>query len=280
MVSTSLSTGLNPLIDGAKGYFKKAFQVENIHVGEEVDKTLNWVPSLYFKQNDNLTVICEASEGPYPMIFGMRRLDILKLEMPVSVYCVCPEEAYLAQQADAKRLMNDGYGLLTVDAIGNVQKRSACIPLLQQIMDEEFNREIKGLPQKIRTRLAESFDRYKHSAPSGSTDIAEIMEGLILKAGREAAQKTWIDSGDAKPGQSAKTLLAMQNSAQFQSVAAAVGAAQAYISMYRNLNHHFPKNKKDAAKRYRDCRHSFLEGLKKVVFVRESFRKISLSGGL
>lgn len=280
MSDNGLSSGLQSLLEAAKAYFKVAFQSPPFHISEQVDKGLSWIPSLHFKINDHLTVICEVSEGPYPLILTMRRLDILKLQMPVSVYSVCTEEAYLTQQADAKRLMNDGYGLLTVDAEGNVQKRSSTIPLLQQINDEEFHSELKGLPQKLRTRLAESFDRYKHNAPSGSADIAEVMEGLILKAGREAAKKKWILASEAKPGAPAATLAAMQKSPQCQSILAAIGGAQSYISMYRNLNHHFPKDKKQAARKYRDCRHGFLEGLKKVVFLRESLRKITLSGGL
>jgi hypothetical protein len=267
-------------MEAAKAYFKITFQSPPFHVSEPIDKALSWSPSLHFKINDHLTVICEASETAYPLIFSMRRLDVLKLQMPVSIYCICTEEVYLAQQADAKRLMNDGYGLLTVDAEGNVQRRSPTIPLLQQINDVEFHADIKSLPQKLRTRLAESFDRYNHNAPSGAADIAEVMEGLILKAGREAAKKKWIAAADAKPGSPAATLAAMQKAPQCNSVLAAIGAAQAYISMYRNLNHHFPKDKKQAAKKYRDCRHAFLEGLKKIVFVRESLRKIQLSGSL
>jgi hypothetical protein len=128
--------------------------------------------------------------------------------------------------------------------------------------------------------LAESFERYNHNAPSGSADIAEVMEGLILRAGRDAAKKKWISASDAKPGAPASTLKAMQNATQLQNASAAIAAAQAYISMYRHLNHHFPKDKKQAAKKYRDCRHSYLEGLKKLSFIRDAFRKVGLSGGL
>jgi hypothetical protein len=275
-----LSSGLTFLVEGAKSYFKSTFQSVPFHTNEVVDKSLNWVPSLHFKINEHLTIICEASESPYPLMFSMRRQDVLKLQMPISVYCVCPEEAYLAQQAEAKRLMNHGYGLLTVDAEGNVQRRSACIPLLQQITDEEFHADIRALPRKVRTRLAESFETYKHNAPSGSADIAEVMEGLILKAGREAANKKWISNSAAKPGAPAATLAAMHEAPQLQNALAAISAAHAYISMYRNVSHHFPKDKKQAAKKYRDCRHSYLEGLKKIAFVRESFVKVGLSGGL
>jgi hypothetical protein len=281
MSDEGISSGLEFLITRARAYFAQIYQSPPFHVSEALDSALNWQPSLHFQVNDHLTIICEASESPYPLIFKMRRLDVLKLNRPIAVYCTCPEEAYLSNQAEAKELMNDGYGLLTVDQQGNVQKRSGCIPLLQQINDGEFVSEIKKMPRKMRTRLAEAFERYKNNAPSGSADIAEVMEGLILKAGREAANKGWIPASQAKPGAPAATLTAMQNSAQFQSsAAAAVGAAQAYISMYRNVNHHFPKNKVQAAQKYRDCRHGFLEGLKKVAFVRDSFKNLGLTGGL
>ena len=279
MADNSLSSGLDLLIDSAKSYFRLTFQVSPLQVAKAIDKTVNWAPSLTFKINDHLIVVCEPSENAYPAIFSMRRTDIMRLQVPISIYCICDEEVYLKQQADAKRLINDGYGLLTVDADGNVQRRSTAIPLLQQINDEEFRTEIRSLPQKLRTRLAESFDRYKHNAPSGSADIAEVMEGIILKAGREAADKGWIEASSAKPSAPAATLVAMQGSKQFASILAAVGAAQGYISMYRNLNHHFPKNKKEATKRYRDCKHSFIEGLKQVVFLHEFLRKIKLTGG-
>ena len=280
MTDTGLASGLQALVDGAKSYFGQLFQNPQFHISEAVDSGLNWIPSLYFRVNDHLTVICEASENPYPLIFSMRRLDVLKLQIPVSIYCICTEEAYLGHQGDAKRLMNDGYGLLTLDAQGNVQRRASCIPLLQQITDEEFQSDIRTLPKKLRSRIAEAFDRYKHNAPSGSADMAEIMEGLVLKAGRDAARKKWISPSDAKPGAPAATLKAMSDSAKFNNATAAIGAAQAYISMYRNINHHFPKNKKQAATKYRDCRHSFLEGVKKIVFFRDVMRALGLTGGI
>ena len=45
---------------------------------------------------------------------------------------------------------------------------------------------------KIRTHLAEAFLSYKHGAPQGAAKLAEVFEGLVLKAGREAASKTWL----------------------------------------------------------------------------------------
>ena len=279
MPSGGLSSGDAFLTRAARKYFNELFQNPTVSSGE-VDPALNWTPSFHFKVHDHLAILVEVSESPYPLILNIRRTDIIKVQMPIAVYCACPEEAYLAQQSDAKRLMNDGYGLLTVAADGSAQRRSGCIPLLQQITKEEFLADIKGLPGKFRTRLAESFERYNANAPSGLVDITEVMEGLVLKAGRDAVTQTWIDKKDAKPGAPAKTLQAMQAAPQFQNVSAAIGAAQGYISMYRNISHHFPKDRKQAAKKYRDCRHGFLEGLKKIVFFRDALRGLGLSGGL
>jgi hypothetical protein len=113
--------------------------------------------------------------------------------------------------------------------------------LIQRISEEEFKNELNGLPPVIRRRLVEAFDRYNASAPSGVADIAEVLEGFILKAGREAAKKTWIASADAKAGQPARTLDAMQLAPQFAASMAAIGSVRGYVAEYRNTSHHFPK---------------------------------------
>jgi hypothetical protein len=107
-----------------------------------------------------------------------------------------------------------------------------------------------------------------------------VFEGMVLKAGRDAAKKKIIKTSEAKPGAPAKTLEALLNTPQCRNAAAAIGGAQSYISMYRNTAHHFPKNKKQALKKYRDCRHGFLDGLKKVQQFREAMKNSGLSGAL
>ncbi len=280
MAAGELSSGTTFLVNSAKKYFEVTFQGPQIHLESPVDSTLNWIPALHFKLNDHLTVIAEASETPYPLIFSLRRQDVIRLQQPVAIYCICPEESYLHDQSASKRLIADGYGLITIASDGSAQKRASCIPLIQQITDEEFLADIRNLPRKFRTRLAEAFDRYKFNAPSGVADIAEVFEGLVLKAGRDGVKRTWLPAWEVRPGAPARTLQAMTASPQFQNTRAAIGAAEAFISMYRNTSHHFPKNAKQAATKYRDCRHGFLEGLKKLVFFRDAVKSIGLTGGL
>jgi hypothetical protein len=107
-----------------------------------------------------------------------------------------------------------------------------------------------------------------------------VLEGLVLKAGREAAKKGYVDPKDAKPGKPGATLAALVASAQGSSLAGAIGGVQNHISYYRNSAHHFSKNKKQAYIKYRDCRHGFLDGLKKVKQFRDAMRTMGLSGNL
>ena len=280
MAQGGLSSGDEFLIASAKSYFTETYQNPPLAVAAPLDKNLSWVPTLSFKIHSFLIVAAEVSETPYPLILRIRRHDIQKIHIPIAVYCICPEEAYLKDQASAKALMNDGFGLITVAADGTTQRRAASIPLIQQITDTEFALEIKGLPYFLRRRIAEAFDRYKFSAPSGTADIAEVMEGLILRAGRDAAAKKWIANADAKAGSPARTLGAMDGASEFNNARAAIGAAQGFVNMYRNTSHHFPKDKKQAARKYSDCKHGFVEGIKKICLFRTSMRLLGLSGGL
>lgn len=279
---SGLSSGHDALRDAACAYFSEMYEKPTIKLGESIDPNLRWKPTIQFTMNGHLTVIAEVSDTLYPAIFNMRQMDILDLEMPISVYCVCPEEVFLdaGQQSEVKRLQEHGYGLLTVDAAGNVQRRVKGIPLTQLIRDKEFRREIGGLPANIRQMIVEAYERYNNSPPAGTAAISEVLEGMVLKAGREASAKGWIAANQVKAGQPSQTLQAMIGAPQCGGIAAALGGAQHYISVYRNTSHHFPKNKKQAYVKYRDCKHAFLDGIKKIQTLRASLRGIKFSGGL
>ncbi|WP_342361897.1 hypothetical protein [Terrarubrum flagellatum] len=280
MSTVGLSSGTDFLRDSAKAHFEKIFQQPTILLNSQLDANLSWRPSIQFTVNGHQTIVAEASETPYPLIFNMRRTDILNVQAPITVYCVCPEEAYLADQPSAKKLMADGYGLFTVDAQGTVVKRCGSIPLVMQITDGLFVEEIKGLPKKFRQRIAESFEKYKQNAQSGVADISEVVEATVFKAGKDAVAKGWVTASDVKPGFSAKTLEALKDAANLKNAAAAIGGAQSFISVYRNSAHHTPRNKKQAYTKYRDCRHGFLDGIKKIAHFRDSVKQCGLTGNL
>ena len=245
-MSTDLSTGAAYLRRSAILHFANLYENPSMLVGKAIDPNLGWVPTFFFTVNGHVTVACEISEGPYPTILEMRRKDIEEIANPIAVYCVCPEESYLANQSDAKRLISHGFGLLTIDSNGKAQSRASCIPLIHRISDLTFKDEIATLPKILKQRLAESFDRYKQNAPSGVADVSEVIEGMIVRAGRDAVKKNWISANKVRPGHTAETIDAILQSNKAIQAAAALGGVRSHISQYRNSASHFPKNKKQA----------------------------------
>lgn len=279
-MSSEFISGSGALTAATKKYIASHYQNPVIKVSAEVSPKLGYIPALQFKINSHLVALIEVSDTPYPAILDLRRVEIEDLQIPICVYCACPEEAYIARQDDVKRLIKHGFGLLTVSADGTVQPRATGIPLIQRIARELFQEEIKTLPLIIRRRLVEAYDKYVNSAPAGVADVSEVVEGLILTAGREAVKKNWLSSADVRPGRPADTLSAMQNLPRFNNASSAIGSVKGYMSEVRNNSHHFPKNPANAAKKYRECRHSFLEGLKRAVSFHGAMKNAGLSGSL
>lgn len=275
MVQPGLTTGTDYLLDAAKAHFDAIFHQPAMKINEPLDG-LNWSPAISFKPNAYSLVIAETSETVFPAMFNLRRAKLEKYTVPVSVYSVCAEEEFLKSQDAVKELVEAGYGLVTVDVSGASHVRQECVPIQQIIYREIFNEEIKSLPRSIRQRLAESFQRYSHIPPSGVTDITEVMEGVIVKAGAAAKKKSWLTNAEVKVDVAA-LLKNMQAKPQFGGALGAIGSAQGFMSEWRNANHHFPKNAAAAAKRYRDCRHGFLEGLRQIKNFKEAMSNIGLS---
>lgn len=276
--SVELSSGTDFLRDAALGYLSNQFANPPIFLGSEIAPGIKWKPAIQLRLSNHLTLVVEASETPYPQIFRLRHTDISQLQMPISICCVCPHEAYLAQQDEVKDLMAHGYGLYTVEANGIVTERFGSIPVIQQISSGYLKEEIKGLPDRIKQRVLSAYYIYKTSAPAGVANITEVVEAMVFRAGADAVKKGWISAASAKAGKTAATLTAMTKASEFNNAAAAIGGAQGYHNRYRNAAHHPPKNKQQAFRKYRDCRHGFLEGVKELQHFREAMKNVGLSG--
>ena len=266
------------LAEAAAKYFRGIYERARMRFREVVIAELGWEPSLHFKANDHLTIIVEASETPYPQILRLRHAEVLSVHMPISVYCMCPEEAYLqeSKQPDVNNLRSHGYGLLTADKKGKVTKRFGCIPLIQHLPESEFTTEIKDLPIGTRVRIKEAFESYNQNAGGGVRELTEIMEGLVLDAGKKMASKTWIDK-KATQGPLADMLDAMAATPKCRNAAAAIGGARSYMSEYRNPSHHPPRNEREAYTKYRDCLHAFRDGIKTIQKFRSAMKNLGIN---
>lgn len=262
---------------GAK-YFSEIYENPTIKFHEKVDPALHWCPSLHFKANNHLKIIGESSELLYPLVFRLSHADILAVNEPISVFCICPEEIYLqeSKQPEVNDLRAHGYGLLTVDKNGKVTKRFTCIPLIQHLPEAEFNSEIKDLPSKLRVRLKDAYENYNHNSGAGVKALTEIVEELVINAGKKMVTKNWINQKTLN-GPLANLLDGMTSANQCRGAIAAIGGARSYISDYRNTSHHVPRNKKQAFQKFRDCLHAFRDGLKKIQNFRTAMKNLAIN---
>jgi len=278
MSDMGIVAGGDRLRDAAVGFLKQKYHGAKIAVETSIHKDLRWSPTLYFKASPHLIHAYEVSDTLYPEIFRIRRNDLADFDMPISAYAICAEERFLADQKGAQELFKHGFGLLTVDADSVCLEQRGCIPLMQRISEDQFKSELAGIPTSLKRRMSDAFDLYGKNAPAGVTQLSEIIEGLILQAGRDAAKKTWISNNQAQPGKPAVTLDAFIASQQMKDTAAVAGGVRSHIAQYRNTSHHFPKNAKQAALKYRDCRHGFLDGVKQVKLFAAAMKAKGLSG--
>ena len=282
MTGLALSSGGLFLQQAAREYFDGVYASPHFYEMSPLPSGLAWSPALRFVLNGNINVFVEPSEdAPFPRIFMRRHSEILQYPAPISVYSVCPEEAALraSDQAELKRMLDLGFGLIQVSADGEAQCRKLAVPLVQVISPEAFRGATQKFPKKIKQRVSDAFEDYQHKPPAGVSNLSEVVEGLVLKARDEAINKNIVTKGDA--GSSvAQALDALHDANHFNNAKAAIGGARSYISDYRNLSHHFPLNKAQAARKYEDARHAFLEGLRQITNFRKAMQNAGLTGDL
>ena len=280
MADTTLSSGSQALIDSTRAYFNNVFENPPIENDDKLYNTLQWQPSLHVKLNKYLDVLVEVSEdAPYPVMLSRRQGAVLAVHQPLAVYSVCPVEVYLspAKQGELRELERDGFGLLTVDKDGNVSERIHAIPLIHRVSESEFKASIDGLPSAIKQRLAQCFQTYKNKPPVGVGEVAELLEGLVLEAGKRGVKKGWLTQAQVIAGKPAKTLDAMSSSAQTKNHNAAWGGVRSFIKEYRNVAAHYVTKPKDAKRKFLDCRHALIAGIQHTASFLEACKKLKLT---
>ena len=250
-----------------------------MYLDQELHRNLRWTPALRFTIRDHVNVFVEPSEtGPYPRILKMKATEVRDFPQPISVYAVCPKNV-TSNQTDVNRLKADGFGLITVGTDGKAEMDVPTIPLVQIISKGKFKEEIIGLPLRIRQRATEAFEDYCNQPVNGVKTLSEVMEGLVTRAGKDSTKKGYLSNNQL--GDTVATMLnALYGASQFQQAQAAIGGVRSYMAQYRNLTHHWPKNKKIAYKKYADCRHGFLEGLKQMQQYSGAMKIAGLSGNV
>lgn len=206
---------------------------------------------------------------------------MLQIPEPISIYCVCPEEVVF--NSDKRRLIKQlrehGFGLLTVNRDGEVQREFSAIPLIQVISKNDYKEEIEGLSKKIRQRIGQAYEDYCNKPTTGVASLTEIVEGIVGRAAADAVKRQYLTSAELGSTVAAN-LDALYSAGSCRNARAAIGGLRGYVHQYRNLSHHWPKNKKASYKKYKDCKHAFVDGIKQIQQFRRAMKSINLSGEL
>ena len=102
-------------------------------------------------------------------------------------------------------------------------------------------------------------------------------DAYITKAGKDSASRNGISAKESN-GSLAEVLDALHQ--QYPQARAAIGGARKFVNECRNLVHHAPRTKRDAYRKYADCRHHFLEGLHTIQAFRKAMKAAGLTGSL
>ena len=280
MSDNGLSLPLASIRDAARACFADRYGNPTFHVDKALDSQLQWVPALRFVLHGHIHVFVEPSDnGPYP-----RRLDMLYTKAnnhpePIAVCSVCHQPATdnAAHRQARRELKSHGFGLLTVDDNGVAEIEFTAIPIVQAIAQADFKQQTKTLPKGIRQPVSEAFEDYVAKPVNGVKTLSETIEGMIRKAGRDSAANGGISNTQSR-GAPAAVLDALHE--KHPQARAAIGGARNFINECRNLSHHWPNNKKDAYKKYANCRHYFLDGLRTIQAFRKAMKDTGLSGNL
>ena len=281
MSSAGLTSGSDFLRDAACRYFWSLYGGPRMYVDSPLSPNLLWTPALRFTLHGHINVFVEPSESDcFPKIIELKQAEVRSFPQPIAIYAVCPDDVIsaAAERSKIRTLKSNGFGLITVDPEGRVTNLSSAIPLVQVIAKAEVDQQIGSLPNSIKQRVSEAFEHYRNAPINGIKHISELVEGLVKQAGADASRRKNVRIGANLS--IAKILDIMHQEPTLNSVRAEIGGVRGYVQAYRNPSHHWPKNKAEAYTKYADCRHGFLDGIRKIVSFREAMKKVNLSGNL
>lgn len=237
---------------------------KKIKVNEAIDASLGWRPTLHVEK-DALIIAAETMSTPFPEILQLTKLNILNAHLPITVYSVCKEAAYLTAegQKQARALRANGLGLFTVDETGLVTEQFSAIPLIQHIPEAEIEEQLVGLPAWLKQSIRDAFANYRVKATSGITDISEVLEGMVNNAVKAAIKKKWL-SNKCKNYMLAESLDALAALAELKDCRAAIGGARAFVKDFRNTANHAARTRRQVFNKFRKSKIGFFAAIQAI----------------
>ena len=269
--------------DSARRFFNDQFGVE-VKLTDAKEK-LNWNPSMWFATQTNVTYVEVTETVIVPKIAQLTEPEINQLDVPISIYVVCPEDLFLAKetQSKIKAAVSRGYGYITVDEDGECMERYPAVPLIQIQNEATIKARIKDIKNASARRKAKAaYMRYKQDPKNGVHDLCEVVEAAITAISKKAESLTSNNGAVWLPVNTHKKTINDQvaeigNSPQLKSQMAAFGTGHGFYSRVRNKTNHAPRSKKAAARRTRELKSDFILGLDTIDALANAARNLGLN---
>jgi hypothetical protein len=242
-------------------FFKDYCGRNGLKIGEEICEEISWKPTFHHKGRIRI-VAAEVSDTLYPAVLKIAAHDIMHFDSPVSVYVVCPLEVFQAdsKQTVVNQLKKHGFGILTVDDSGKAVRQHPCIPLAQNIRDEELEKEIGELKQKLKVAFRSAHSSFHVDEGQGLQKAGQIVEAMVNTI-TDAAKR----SGLIVPGSAAADKIdSLYALVPFKPHRAALGGARDFVREYRNTASHPAGSAKEAVDKIRKCRSGFFDAIRTV----------------
>ena len=165
---------------------------KSIKYFESIKSDISLQPSMHYETSRKITVVIEISQdNPYSDLIQSAVSDMLNSTQPATIYSVCSKEAYISHTKEVKRLQEEGHGLYTFDADGNIELKFKGTPVIFHISEKQFKTKIKPLSPKLKTSLQTSYDIYKSEPSTGVHEVSEVIEAIINSIIEQVISKKW-----------------------------------------------------------------------------------------
>lgn len=242
----------------------------------EIDRDISWKPTFQVKSGVKIIAV-EVEDKLYPEILKIAAHDIGRSEKPIVVYQACSLESFLLdkKQSDINKLKRDGFGIITVDDQDNVTIQQVAVPLVQHISEEDLDRELKGLTQKVKVALRAAHTTYMSDPGQGLQLAGQIVEALVTGIGKAMKKKGLAINVNRPVADVIDEIYAEASFAKYRG--AGLGGTRDFIKEFRNTASHPSGSAKLAALKLRKCKAGFFEAIKLARKLREIAKQESLT---
>lgn len=190
MVYRYLPENLHAVAEGIKLYFRNERGLSNFKTEGEVDKSLDYRPTLHTQAKDHHIICVDVLESPYSPALDSIVLDCVKKSLPVKLYVAFPENP---GQQDYKKKVDRA----RTNGVGVLEARQNGIDVIHEALSLSLIgvREIKPsrFPAKFRADLARAESTFRSGSPvEGCLIVYEELEALSrLIVNRTRQKNLW-----------------------------------------------------------------------------------------